>query len=161
MNNVYLLLGSNMGNRLFNLSYATAMIDSVSHIAVDCGSAVFKTAPWGFTHQNWFYNQALRIYTTMHPVPLLRKLKQIEKDAGRKPGEKWHARLIDIDILFYNQDSFLSPNLNIPHLFFHERRFAMACMNDIAPEFYHKKYGMPISALLERCTDNSTIYKLQ
>src|SRR4051812_6006428 len=116
MKKAYLLLGSNMGNRRQNL------LDALQHIENYAGkivkvSSVYETAPWGKSEQPNFFNQAVLIETLLAPAPLMQELLNIERLMGRKRNDSsiWEQRLIDIDILFYNNDTLQTEQLTIPH----------------------------------------------
>jgi len=132
---IYLALGSNLGNRLANLKEAIASLPP--QMEVKAKSDVYETSPWGFKEQAMFLNQVLRAETYLKPDPLLRHLKRLEVALGRKPTFENGPRLIDIDILFYDDLVLYSPTLTIPHPSMHERGFVLVPMMDIAPDFEH------------------------
>ena len=156
MNEVYLLLGSNEGTPEHNLLVAW------QQIATRCGkiihhSSIYETEAWGLKEQNNFLNQALLITTSLKPSELLIVLKQIEKETGRVESTKWGPRVIDIDILFYNTEIIDLPELKIPHPYIQERRFTLAPMHEIAPDFVHPVLGKTMTELLAICRDNSEV----
>jgi 2-amino-4-hydroxy-6-hydroxymethyldihydropteridine diphosphokinase len=132
---VYLALGSNLGNRALNLKEAIASLPP--QMEVKAKSAVYETPPWGFEDQEKFLNQVLRVETYLKPEPLLKHLKRLEVALGRKETLKNGPRLIDIDILFYDDLVMYSPALTIPHPFMHERGFVLVPLMDIAGDFVH------------------------
>lgn len=132
---VYLALGSNMGNRLANLKEAISSL--APQMEVKARSAVYETDPWGFEDQEKFLNQAVRVETYLKPEPLLKHLKRLEVALGRKESFPNGPRLIDIDILFYDDLVMYSPALNIPHAHLHERAFVLVPLMDIASDFIH------------------------
>jgi 2-amino-4-hydroxy-6-hydroxymethyldihydropteridine diphosphokinase len=132
---VYLALGSNLGNRLVNLKEAVASLPP--QMEVKARSAVYETPPWGFEDQDKFLNQVVRVETYLKPEPLLKHLKRLEVALGRKETFQNGPRLIDIDILFYDDLVMYSPALTIPHPFMHERGFVLVPMMDIAGDFTH------------------------
>jgi 2-amino-4-hydroxy-6-hydroxymethyldihydropteridine diphosphokinase len=161
MNIVYLILGGNIGNIQENLEKTRALIDKAIG-AITKKSAIFITEPWGNTDQPDFYNQAIELYTSLEPSVLLTELLNIEKAAGRVRGEeKWAARTMDIDILFYDQQIIHEHHLKIPHPYMQERRFVLAPLAEIAPEFKHPVLKKSILQLLEECPDHSAIRKLE
>lgn len=152
MNIVYLLLGSNSGNRTKNLYDALALIEL--HLGrIISTSSVHNTAPWGNKEQNDFLNQAVCIETIFPAQELLEKILDIEKTLGRERGKKWEARIIDIDILFFNSGIITAPGLIIPHPYLHQRRFALACLDEIAGDFIHPEIKKSVKQLLEECED--------
>lgn len=145
---IYLLLGSNLGDRLKNLSDAKAGIGSVIK-----ESPIYITAAWGKEDQPEFYNQAIQVQTRLSPEELLRKVLAIESEMGRIRKERWGERLIDIDILFYNDAVIDKDFLRVPHPEIQNRRFALAPLNDIAPSMLHPTINKTIGQLLEECPD--------
>ena len=152
MSIVYLLLGGNLGNRENNLSQALKLIEKdVGH--VQKSSSIYETAPWGIEDQPLFLNQCLKITTTLSPELLLKTLKKIENKIGRKERDRWHAREIDIDILFYDDLIQADDLLTIPHPKLHERRFTLMPLQEIASDLIHPKSNKTISQLLDECKD--------
>lgn len=132
---VYLALGSNLGNRAANLKEAISALPP--QMEVKAKSDVYETPPIGFTEQELFLNQAVRAETYLKPEPLLKHLKRLETALGRKPTFENGPRLIDLDILFYDDLVLYSPTLTIPHPFMHERGFVLVPLMDIASDFEH------------------------
>ena len=153
MNQAYLLLGSNIGDRAAWLRRAVGEINKRFGI-IRLYSPVYETAAWGNEDQPPFLNQAVRLETPLAASDLLAGLQQIEKEmAGRRRKEKWGARKLDIDILFYNMDVLKEPGLTIPHPHLQDRRFALMPLNDIAPECYHPVLNKTVAEMLAACTD--------
>jgi len=147
--NVYLALGSNLGNRAANLKEA---INSLSpQMEVKAKSKVYETPPWGYAEQEKFYNQVLRVQTYLEPEPLLKHLKRLEVALGRKVSFQNGPRLIDIDILFYDDRVLNTPVLDIPHPHVHERGFVLLPMMDIAPDFVHPVTQRSVREMLAGC----------
>ncbi|MBM4425989.1 MAG: 2-amino-4-hydroxy-6-hydroxymethyldihydropteridine diphosphokinase [Chloroflexi bacterium] len=143
---VYLALGSNMGNRLANLKNAISLL--TPQMTVKKKSPVYETPPWGYTDQPAFLNQVVMVETYMEAEPLLGHLKRLETALGRAESFQNGPRLIDIDILFYDDVILDSPPLVIPHPRLHQRAFVLVPLNDIASDFVHPVLGKPISDLL-------------
>lgn len=156
---VYLLLGSNMGDRRKHLSDALWAIETRAGV-IRARSSIYETAPWGKTHQATFYNQAVRISTFLSPQELLQRLQWIETSMGRERMEKWGERIIDIDILFYGNSVIDLPNLKIPHPELPNRKFALIPMAEIADDLIHPKMFQTIHELLKNCTDPLAVKKL-
>ncbi|QJD97505.1 2-amino-4-hydroxy-6-hydroxymethyldihydropteridine diphosphokinase [Mucilaginibacter robiniae] len=137
MNTVYLLLGSNLGNRQLFLEQARKILTERVG-AISSQSAVYETASWGKADEPSYLNQVLSLQTTLPPYEVLRMALDIEQELGRERLERWGSRTLDIDILYYN-DLVLeeSPDLIIPHPRLHERRFALEPLAEIAPDFKH------------------------
>src|SRR5215208_2465489 len=132
---VYLALGSNLGNRLSNLKEAIAALPP--QMEVKAKSAVYETPPWGYEDQPKFLNQVLKATTYLDPEPLLKHLKRLEVALGRKASFQNGPRLIDIDILFYDELILNTPSLVIPHPRLHERGFVLLPLMDIDPDLVH------------------------
>lgn len=159
VHNVYLITGSNLGNSLSNLLHVKKLIrEQLGEIIHE--SSVYKTAPWGNLNQQDFLNQALNIQTSISPQALMREILIIESSMGRKRIEKWEPRIIDVDILFYDTLVLDIPDLVIPHPLLHERRFVLAPLFDIAPNFIHPQLNKSVSELLDSCNDMSKVDKL-
>lgn len=149
---VFLLLGSNEGDRLINLHVVKDEIKkSVGLVAEE--SAIYQTAAWGKTDQPDFYNQVLLLQTTISPEALLLHLQQIEKKLGRERKEKWGARIIDIDILYFGKTVLNTPDLLIPHPAIALRRFTLVPLVEIAPHFVHPVLKKTNLVLLQECVD--------
>jgi 2-amino-4-hydroxy-6-hydroxymethyldihydropteridine diphosphokinase len=159
MERVFLLTGTNLGNRRDNLKTAADAISKNAGEIVQ-SSAVYKTAAWGMTDQADFYNQVLEIMTDFSPEHLLRILLTIERDMGRQRIEKWGARLIDIDILFYGDQVYQTSSLTIPHDQISFRKFTLVPLAEIAPELEHPVLHKTIVELLMSCPDTLPVVKL-
>ena len=120
-------------------------------------SSVYKTAPWGVINQADFLNQVLNIETALDPESLLDQIHWIEEQLGRIRMNKWEARLIDIDILFYDHEIIATSRLTIPHPYISQRRFALEPLNEIASGLMHPVLKKKIKQLLKECTDTSSV----
>lgn len=159
MNQTYLLIGGNMGNRQENLEVATRRI-AANIGEIKQSSAIYETEAWGLEEQPAFLNQVLLVSSTLNAQQVLKQILNIEHDMGRERIQKFGPRIIDIDILFFNRDIIHEPGLNVPHPQLHLRRFTLKPLNDIAPEFRHPELGKTISDLLSTCPDPLTVKKL-
>lgn len=160
INQVYLGLGSNLGDRQENLALARERIsENIGEIVSQSG--IYETAAWGLKEQDDFLNQVICLTTKYKPSVLLEKILAVEQSMGRIREVKWGARTIDIDILYYNDAIIKLDNLTIPHPFIQERRFVMGPLAEIAPEFVHPVLEQTNAALLEACTDTSEVIKKQ
>ena len=159
MHIIYLLTGSNIGDSELNLLKASKFIHQQIGKVV-AASHVYKTEPWGNKDQQVFLNQVLKIETQLEPKQLLKTILEIENQMGRDRKIKWEPRIIDIDILFYDDQIIDEENLQIPHPLLHERRFTLVPLNEIASSFIHPKLNKSINHLLEICEDNGIVEKL-
>ncbi|MFI5220950.1 MAG: 2-amino-4-hydroxy-6-hydroxymethyldihydropteridine diphosphokinase [Bacteroidia bacterium] len=159
MHTTYLLTGSNMGDSLANLNRARLIIEKkVGEIKKI--SSVYKTEPWGNRDQQSFFNEVLKVHTELEPDSLLKTILEIEKEMGRSRNIKWEPRIIDIDILFFDDLISDSIDLKIPHPLLQERRFTLVPMNEVASEFIHPVFKKSISRLLSECSDTGNVEKL-
>ena len=143
---VYIALGTNLGERLTNLHAAIAAL--APEITVLTESHVYETPPWGYEDQPAFLNMAVKAETDLEPEALLKYLKQIEAELGREKSVRWGPRLIDLDILFYDDLVIDTPPLVIPHPRLHERAFVLVPLADIAAECVHPVFGEFVWELL-------------
>ena len=132
---VYLALGSNLGDRLANLKQAIVALPP--QMEVSAKSSVYETPPWGYEDQPRFLNQVIKAKTYLDPEPLLKHLKRLEIALGRKESFPNGPRLIDMDILFYDDLVLNTAALVIPHPRLHERGFVLLPLIDINPELVH------------------------
>ena len=153
---VYLLLGSNLGDRLQVMRAASELIDMQIGSIVS-SSSIYETAPWGVLDQPSFLNQVLEVETEMAPEEVLRIILDIEHELGRVRYERWGARVIDIDILYFDSLILDTARLTIPHPRLHERRFTLAPLAEIAPNFIHPVLDKSSEQLMAECTDISKV----
>ncbi len=146
---VYLALGSNLGDREQNLKEAIASLSP--QMVVKAKSHIYETLPWGYEDQPKFLNQVLEAQTYLEPEPLLKHLKRLEIALGRKASFRNGPRLIDIDILFYDDLVLDTPLLTIPHPRLHERGFVLLPMMDIAPDLVHPVMKKSVREMVAFC----------
>jgi 2-amino-4-hydroxy-6-hydroxymethyldihydropteridine diphosphokinase len=152
-----LAFGSNLGDRLANLQQALRCLPPA--VEVEARSSVYETPPWGYLEQPPFYNQVVRAATDLSPKDLLVYLKQIERGMGRIETIRNGPRLIDIDILFYDDLEIDSPTLGIPHPRMEGRAFVWVPLAEIAPTLIHPKFGKTAAQMVGEL-DCSGIYPL-
>ena len=150
MSVAYLALGSNLGNRVQNLREALAAFPPL--INVVSISPVYETEPQYVKDQLYFYNAAIKVHTELRPRELLLHLKHIEEKIGRTPTVPNGPRLIDLDILLYDDVVMSSPTLTIPHPRMHERAFVLSPLADIAPNVLHPVLRKEVRELLGALT---------
>lgn len=160
--NVYLGLGSNMGDRHAQIRAAAELIHkNIGKIAKK--SHVYETQPWGNPDQEKFLNQVVMANTTLDPRELLDKIGRIERELGRerrKDQDKWGPRPIDIDILFYGKRVIRDKGLEIPHPELHKRAFVLVPLLEMAPELEHPILKKQIDELYMDCKDESVVVML-
>ncbi|MCX2574844.1 2-amino-4-hydroxy-6-hydroxymethyldihydropteridine diphosphokinase [Pedobacter sandarakinus] len=157
---VYLLLGGNLGNRADNLAKAISLIrQSIGEI--EKISACYETAAWGKMDQPAFLNQAIAVRTTLSPLEVLDQALNAEKVLGRIRKEKWGERLIDIDILLYENEIINIENrLTIPHPEMQHRKFVMIPLAEIAPDVIHPILQKTILSIAENINDILEVKRL-
>ncbi len=149
MDNIFLLLGTNVGDVEKNLHNALKALED-NRITIKKKSRPHRTKPWGYTDQPDFLNMAVEVACTCTPAELLTTIKQIETDMGReKAARRWGPRIIDIDIIFFGQQEIAEHNLIIPHPEFFNRPFAIKLLAEIAPEFVPPHSDKKLIELLE------------
>lgn len=159
MKRVYLLLGSNEGDRQQWLKEAEL------ELSLHCGdvvlrSAIYSTAAWGLEEQPDFLNRAVAINTHLPAEEFLKQVQSIEKKLGRQRNVKWGQRTLDIDILFYGNEVINQPNLTVPHPHMQDRRFALVPLNDIAADVMHPVFNKTVKDLLADCSDPLEVNKV-
>jgi 2-amino-4-hydroxy-6-hydroxymethyldihydropteridine diphosphokinase len=158
MNISYLLTGGNIGEREQYLATARQRIEAVCGKIIKA-SSLYETAAWGKTDQAAFLNQSLKIETPLNAKQLIRSILEVEKEMGRARKEKYGPRVIDIDILLFNDEIHTEPTLTIPHPEMQNRRFALAPLAEIAPGIIHPVLKKSIAQLLENCPDTLPVKK--
>ena len=151
-NEIYLLLGSNLGDREKNLLLAIKKINEQTGTVLSV-SSVYVTQPWGDSDQPEFLNQVIEIESEYSARQLLQKLLLIETEIGREKKIHWGPRMIDIDILFYGNTILAEKELAIPHPRIPDRRFALVPLCEIASKFIHPQLNKKCEQLLRECTD--------
>jgi 2-amino-4-hydroxy-6-hydroxymethyldihydropteridine diphosphokinase len=159
MKNVFLLLGSNLGNRQLYMQQA------ILHIEHDIApvlkaSSIYETQSWGKTDAPDYLNQVVLLQTDEPATTVLSKILQIENILGRRREEKWGSRIIDIDMLFYGMDVINEPGLQVPHPHLHTRRFTLEPLAEIAPGFVHPVLKKNILELKKELNDLLVVKKL-
>lgn len=148
-----------MGNREQHLSDAKNKLASALGAPVAV-SSLYETAAWGKTDQAAFINQVLVFENEMNAPQLLDVVLETEKQMGRVRTEKWSARIIDIDILFFGTQVIHEPDLQVPHPFLHERRFTLEPLCEVMPHLAHPVLHKTCMQLLAECTDTLEVKKL-
>ena len=150
-------LGSNLGDRIQNMTKAINMLNESAIIIRSC-SSVYETDPWGFDSGDSFLNAVVAVSTPLTPAGLLSAILNIETLMGReRSGEGYVSRIIDIDILFYDSLVINEEGLRIPHPLLHERRFVLVPLKDLVPDFIHPVTGKSVKEMLLQCLDRGAI----
>lgn len=152
MNKIFLITGGNIGNRKKNLETATIFIQEQIGTIIK-SSKIYETEAWGITNQAAFYNQIHIVESKFFAEEILNKILNIEKKMGRMRTIKNAARIIDIDILFFNEEIINKPNLIVPHPQIINRRFVLMPLNELVPEMIHPVLKKSIHELLQNCKD--------
>jgi 2-amino-4-hydroxy-6-hydroxymethyldihydropteridine diphosphokinase len=156
---IFLLLGSNLGDRAENLRRASAEIGLLK-CAIKKKSAIYETAPWGKNDQQDFYNQVIELETSLEPQVLLEKILAIEMKLGRVRTEQWGPRTIDIDILLFGHMIVNTTTLTLPHPGIPMRRFVLVPLTEVAPDVIHPVLNKSVKALLEECEDRLEVRRV-
>lgn len=151
---VFLSLGSNLGDRVGYLQQATSLLSAIPDVKIVATSSFYESEPWQMDSENWFVNAVVQISTTLEPEKLLKECQRIESQLGRNSIHRtsngnYTDRTIDIDILFYDNKIINTPDLVIPHKFFHKRAFLMVPMLEIAQDFVHPLFGKTVTDLYD------------
>lgn len=161
MSKVYLLLGGNMGDKRWIFDQATTLLgERIGEITRQ--SSVYETEPWGFNSSNMFWNQVLELQVDIAAQKVLQRTLQIEQELGRtRKSNQYDSRVIDIDILFYDDQVIEMPELVIPHPRIQERKFVLVPLNEIIPEMVHPVLQKSIHQLLAECPDSLKVEKVE
>jgi 2-amino-4-hydroxy-6-hydroxymethyldihydropteridine diphosphokinase len=149
MSTVYVGIGSNLGDRQINCEHAIELLQSCG-VIVTKRSSQHETAPWGVKDQPPFLNMAIEIKTDLFPAELLTLLKDIERRIGRVQTIRWGPRIIDLDILLFDDIILENENLKIPHPLLHMRDFILKPLHEIAPNIQHPVLKETIHTLLQK-----------
>ena len=159
MKNVFLGIGTNLGSRESNLEQAVVEIEKYIGPVLS-SSSIYETEPWGFKAKDEFLNRVIKVETELTPSGLLGKILMIESLLGRvRNEERYSSRLIDIDILLYEDKIIEEESLKIPHPLLKERRFVLVPLCELASDMIHPVLKKTIGELLELCEDRSKVKK--
>lgn len=157
----FLGLGSNQGDRQYYLKEALRLLEG-RELKVAEASAVYETEPWGFVSGSWFLNQVVAVDTSLDRTELFERCQSTEKKLGRlRSGKPYSSRLIDIDLLLFNDDVYSGEGLVIPHPRLQERKFVLLPLREIAPQLRHPIFQKTMQQLYEECRDDLQVRKLE
>lgn len=151
-------MGGNMGDRMANLSAAKEWIEKFIG-PIEASSSIYETAAWGQTNQPPFFNQAILINTPLDAAQTMQYLLEIESKMGRIRATPMGPRTIDLDIIYFNQETISTNLITIPHPRLAARNFVLIPINEIAPDYIHPILNKTNAALLKECGDSLPVYK--
>jgi 2-amino-4-hydroxy-6-hydroxymethyldihydropteridine diphosphokinase len=150
-----------MGAKAENCRQGIAAMAGLPRCRLDATSPFYETEPVGMEDQAWFVNGVARVKTNLDPPNLLERLRAIETSLGRRPGgEKGGPRVLDLDILFFDDVVLRTAHVAIPHPKLHERRFVLQPLCDLAPELVHPVLGKTVRFLLANLRDGKRVVRL-
>jgi 2-amino-4-hydroxy-6-hydroxymethyldihydropteridine diphosphokinase len=158
--NIFLSIGSNLGDRLYNVHQCLNLIEEEIG-SIEKKSSVYETEAWGNKMQQPFLNMVIEVHSPMMPHQILETINKIESGMGRVRVEKWEPRIIDIDILYFGDEKISSKDLTIPHPLIQSRKFVLIPLAEIAPTFKHPAIHKTNQALLSECSDPSEVILLK
>lgn len=157
---IYLLIGTNLGQRERNIKNAEDLLEEKAGRILE-KSLIYETQAWGIEDQPSFLNRVIKFHTYGGPWEILNTIEKIEAEMGRERKEKWGERLIDIDILYFEEVVMNAFDLIIPHPEIQNRRFTLVPLVELAPELLHPQLNMNQSELLEKCPDRLEVKVFQ
>jgi len=158
---VFIGMGSNLGERAFNLRKASELLAMVPSTKVIRSSSVYETSPVGLPDQPRFLNAVIELMTSLTARDLLKELKKIEKKLGRKRTVRWGPRIIDLDLLLYGDDVIALEELTVPHPGLSERKFVLVPLAELDPAVVHPVEHETIGVILARCTSTEQVERYQ
>jgi 2-amino-4-hydroxy-6-hydroxymethyldihydropteridine diphosphokinase len=155
---VHIGIGSNLGDRRANTAEAIEKVSTLPGTRIVRASSLYESEPLG-NAKTWFVNSVIEVETDLGPEVLLKKLKAIEEAMGRKrvKGKRWGSRIIDLDILLFDQDVIDRRTLKIPHPEMHKRRFVLLPLAELAPQVVHPQLGQTVSTMLATVKDDKRV----
>ena len=158
--NVFVGIGSNLGIPTENCEEAIRLLNNSPKIKISYRSSLYESEPVGKTPQNWFINAVVAIKTSLDPERLLSEFFKIENNLGRKRREKWGPRIIDLDMLVYENYVIKSTTLTLPHPEMTKRRFVLLPLSEFAGDYLHPIENKTIYDLLKELPDNPQVRKI-
>jgi 2-amino-4-hydroxy-6-hydroxymethyldihydropteridine diphosphokinase len=154
----YIGIGSNLGDRRANTLESIKRVAELPNTRIVRASSLYESEPLGDA-KTWFVNSVIEVETDIMPDAMLKRLQAIEEDMGRKrvTGKRWGSRIIDLDILLWNQEVIKKKTLKVPHPEMHKRRFVLLPLAELAPQVIHPQLGSSVSALLATVADTKRV----
>jgi 2-amino-4-hydroxy-6-hydroxymethyldihydropteridine diphosphokinase len=154
----YIGIGSNLGDRRANTLESIKRVAELPNTRIVRASSLYESEPLGDA-KTWFVNSVIEVETDIMPDAMLKRLQAIEEDMGRKrvTGKRWGSRIIDLDILLWNQEVIKKKTLKVPHPEMHKRRFVLLPLAELAPQVIHPQLGSSVSALLATVEDTKRV----
>jgi len=156
----YIGIGSNAGDKVLNCETAISEILKIDRHRLLVRSSFFKTRPIGYTAQDWFVNGVIKIETDLEPIDLFRMLKAIEIRLGRKETFRGGPRVIDLDLLLFDDRRIETGVLQVPHPRLHERQFVLIPLSEIDPNLIHPVMEKTVGELLEEIKEDQGVERL-
>ncbi|HED06551.1 MAG TPA: 2-amino-4-hydroxy-6-hydroxymethyldihydropteridine diphosphokinase [Ignavibacteria bacterium] len=160
-NIVYIGIGTNKGEKLENINAAISLIVRIPSTGLLSQSSIYETKPYGYLEQGNFLNLAIKIKTGLAIKSLLKELQSIEQKLGRIKTIKWGPRIIDLDILFYNDEIISEEEIKIPHPGIAERDFVLVPLKEIEPDFIHPALNEKIADICNAVLQKQIICKIE
>ena len=156
----YIGIGSNLGDKIAHCEKAISEILNVDRHRLVARSSLFNTRPIGYTDQDWFLNGVIKIETDLEPIDLFRMLKAIEIRLGREETFRGGPRVIDLDLLLFDDQRIETEELQVPHPRFHERQFVLIPLAEIYPNLIHPILKKTVGELLEEIKEDQGVEKI-
>ena len=153
----YIGIGSNIGDKAGNCEKAISGVLKIDRHQLLARSSFYRTQPVGYTSQDWFVNGVIKIETELEPLVLLRAMKALEAHMGRKETFPWGPRVIDLDLLFYDEETIRTGELEIPHARLHERQFVLIPLAEIDPSYIHPLLKRSVGDLARGLKENQGV----
>lgn len=157
INQVFIGLGTNIGNKQLNIAKAKALLVESSSITILHESSIIETEPYGVIEQDEFLNQIIEVKTSLGVEEVLLHCQQVETNMGRIRAQHWGPRIIDLDILFFNESVIERGDLVVPHPDMQNRRFVLQNLMELCPEFIHPRLKCSIKELWDKLLEKQSI----
>ena len=153
-------LGSNIGDKVEHCRKAVSSVLALDNHRLLARSSLYRTQPLGYTAQDWFVNGVIKVETDLRAHGLFRSLKALESSLGRRETFRWGPRMIDLDLLFFDDEQIHSEELVVPHPRLHERQFVLIPLAEIEPYLVHPVFKKTLQELLRQLKEDQGVEKL-